>query len=215
MSSSSDHDEGVIKYAAEHIRGPLHGVPAHVMASLGSWRRILFDVGLIGQDPARYGGAGFGNIGAKLSGGRFIITGTQTGGARLLPADGFSVVTHVEIDRNRVWSLGPIEPSSESMTHASIYACDETARCVFHVHSPDIWRNAGLLGLPETRAEVPYGTVEMAGEIARLFREGDVREKRVLSMAGHEDGIIAFGAHLDETGALLVSLLARALALGA
>lgn len=212
MSSSSD-DEGVIKYRADHTRARLHRVPAHVLRGLIAWRRILFDVGLVGQDPARYGGAGFGNLGARIGPSRFLITGTQTGGVRDLPVDGFSVVTHVEIGRNQVWSLGPIEPSSESMTHASIYACDPSATCVFHVHSPDIWRNAVVLGIPETRAEVPYGTVEMAQEIDRLFRDSAVATGKVLSMAGHEDGVIAFGTTLEEAGTRLLAVLARARAL--
>jgi hypothetical protein len=33
---------------------------------LNAWRKIMYMTALIGQDPARYGGYGFGNISCRL-----------------------------------------------------------------------------------------------------------------------------------------------------
>ena len=76
-----------------------------------------------------------------------------------------------------------------------------------------IWRQAKALRLPLTREEIPYGTPEMASEVARLYRETSLSDRRVLAMGGHEDGIISFGKNADEAGSALVSALSQALQL--
>jgi hypothetical protein len=81
-----------------------------------------------------------------------------------------------------------------------------------HAHSPHIWRHAAELQLPMTE-DVPYGTPEMAQEVARLYRESDVAQKRIFGMAGHEDGIVTFGATAEEAGFVMLGTLARALQL--
>jgi L-ribulose-5-phosphate 4-epimerase len=74
---------------------------------------------------------------------------------------------------------------------------------VFHVHSPEIWTHRHELGLLETRVDVPYGTPEMANEVRRLFAETDLRERRIFTMAGHEDGLVSFGDTATEAGSRL------------
>lgn len=64
------------------------------------------------------------------------------------------------------------------------------------------------LRLPTSRADVPYGTPAMAHEMDRLARETTLLERRLLAMAGHEDGVIAFGRTAAEVGATLVAALA-------
>ena len=53
----------------------------------------------------------------------------------------------------------------------------------------------------------------MSVEVERLFREGEVKEKKIFSMAGHLDGIVTFGATAEEAGGVLMSYLAKAVAL--
>ena len=62
-----------------------------------------------------------------------------------------------------------------------------------------------------TRADVAYGTPEMADEVRRLFCETDVRQLRIFGMAGHEDGIVTFGRTADEAGSAMLGALARSL----
>jgi hypothetical protein len=66
-----------------------------------------------------------------------------------------------------------------------------------------------------TDEHVPYGSPEMAQEVARLFREEAVQEQGIFGMAGHEDGIITFGKSVEEAGAVLLNYLAPSFALSA
>ncbi|MEW5854739.1 MAG: class II aldolase/adducin family protein [Myxococcota bacterium] len=211
--------EGVIKFHAEHRKAPLQDaeIPSLVRA-LNAWRDILTDLRLIGQDPKRYDGAGFGNLSVRLPpyerrrGARpFLVTGTQTGGRPVLEVADYAVVESYDVLLNTVRSRGSILPSSESMTHATIFDLSMDIRAVVHVHSPVIWRAAEALGLPTTAPHVDYGTPEMAHEVSRLHRETNLRRTRVLSMAGHEDGIIAFGDTLEDAAQAMLATLARAL----
>lgn len=212
-----DAREGVIKFATTHQSGPLPRAAAELVGLLAGWRRILFDLELLGRDGERYQGAAFGNLSARLGpfpgerGARpFAITGTQTSGRRDLTAEDFCVVSAADVRRNHVTSHGPARPSSESMTHATVYDAAPTIRAVFHVHAPAIFR--ARLGLPETAPGVDYGTPAMAQEVARLWRSSSLPEGRVFIMRGHEDGVVSFGKNVDEAGGALIAVLARALA---
>lgn len=206
--------EGVIKFQMEYTVAP--ALPGAELRELNAWRKILFMTALIGQDPNRYGGYGFGNISCRIDStwqageqAHFAITGTQTGGQAELTPDDYVLVTACYPEQNKLVAQGPVKPSSESLTHGVLYALDSKVRWVMHAHSPHIWRNAAALALPMT-GPVPYGTPEMADEVARLYREGDAREKRIFGMAGHEDGVVSFGATAEEAGFVLLGYLARA-----
>ena len=213
-------EEGVIKFAADHRASRLdarrHG---ELAAELAGWRQVMVLCGLVGQHPSRYGGAGFGNLSARVGppssalGRRaMLVSGTQTGGRAQVGLDDFCVVERYDLRANRVTSAGLVRPSSESMTHGAIYDLGPHIRAVLHAHAPTIWRAAAALAIPATRPEVPYGTPEMALEMARLHRESALAGRQILSMAGHEDGVIAFGRSVDEAGRVLMSCLARSLA---
>jgi hypothetical protein len=209
--------EGVIKFQMDYTVAP--ALTAAVLAELNAWRRLMYLTELIGQTPTRYGGYGFGNISCRIdypcSTGQppFVITGTQTGGtAELTPAD-YVVVTACYPETNRLVAEGPIKPSSESLTHGTLYALDDSIRWVMHAHSPHIWRQHAALGLPMT-GDVAYGTPEMAAEVARLYRASDLPQKKIFGMTGHEDGIVSFGTSAEEAGFALIGWLARAMQLG-
>ena len=53
----------------------------------------------------------------------------------------------------------------------------------------------------------------MAREVADLYRNSTLHEKRILAMLGHEDGIVSFGRTASEAGEVMVNTLAEALAL--
>ncbi|HTE49776.1 MAG TPA: class II aldolase/adducin family protein [Kofleriaceae bacterium] len=213
-------EEGVIKFEADHRGHKLDPTRYGALADqLAGWRQVMSLCGLVGQDPGRYGGAGFGNlsvrVGPPASGlGRraMLISGTQTGGLPRVAIDDFCVVERYDVSKNRVTSAGMVRPSSESMTHGAIYDLGPHIRAVLHAHAPTIWRRAAALAIPTTRPEVPYGTQDMAREMERLRRETALSERQILSMAGHEDGIIAFGRSLEEAGRVLMTYLARSLA---
>ena len=103
-----------------------------------------------------------------------------------------------------------MKPSSESLTHAAIYALDERIKFVFHAHSPQIWRNREKLGIAQTDAQIPYGTPEMASEMRRLYDTGAFDNGNILAMAGHEDGVIGFGFDAAEAGEIIMRYLSIA-----
>ena len=210
------HDEGVIKFKMEYREAP--ALDAAALRELNAWRRILVLLEMIGQTPERYAGYGFGNISCRLlpwsapaEQRRFVITGTQTGHVANLAPEHFVVVTACHPVQNLTVAEGPIQPSSESMTHGAVYALDSRIRWVMHGHSPEIWRNAARLAIPTTRAAVPYGTPEMSAEVARLYSESDLRHRRLFAMGGHEDGVVSFGRTAEQAGQVLLAALANSL----
>ena len=182
------------------------------LTALNTWRDILCRLELIGEDPQRYEGYGFGNVSQRHgTGNHFIISGTQTGHIKNIEQCHYALVTGFEPNSNRVTAEGPVRPSSESMTHGVIYSLEQSVNCVLHVHSPAIWKAAAKLGLPLTRADVDYGTPEMAAEVGRLFTETDVRQQGIFAMAGHQDGIVSFASTAEAAGMRLVKTLAHSL----
>ncbi|MGB5260705.1 MAG: class II aldolase/adducin family protein [Gammaproteobacteria bacterium] len=205
-------EEGVIKF---DLRFSEHApVALEYFTELNRWRSLLWEQALIGQDPIRYGGYGYGNVSQRLphsperDGQRaFLISGSQTGHLPELLAKHYAVVTAYDPVLNYIKARGPIRPSSESLTHAMVYDQSDDIRVVLHVHSPDIWLAADRLQLPVTDASVAYGTPAMADEVRRLFRETGVAGQRIFSMGGHADGIVAFGKTADEAGSILIRTL--------
>ncbi len=183
-------DEGVIKFNCNWKKtGPVLVGLDEIM----SVRQKLFRLGLIGVYPD---GIGYGNLSIleadKTS---FIISGSQTGHLEIVTTEHFARVTNAAVENNRVDCEGPVQASSESLTHAMIYGIFKDCHAVIHVHSNKLWKKL-LNGVPTTSADIPYGTPQMANEIKRL-KEALDREK-ILVMAGHEDGVITFGANLDQ-----------------
>lgn len=212
--------EGVTQFQAMHRAAPHSAEVLDRLGPLAAWRALLVGLDGIGQDPARYDGAGYGNVSVRLGpfpgsrGARpFVVSATQTGGLPCVSAEHFAKVERYDPHSNTVWSSGPRPPSSESMTHGAIYDLAPALRAVVHVHCPVLFGVAERLGLPATRADIGYGTPAMAQEMERLWRTSTLSETQALVMAGHEDGVITFGRTLEEAGGTLVRLQARALAL--
>lgn len=209
--------EGVIKYKLDYTK--TESTPLE-FSTLNSWRTILHRLKILGQEPGRYQGLGFGNVSQRIDPfdspteqRKFIISGTQTGETPTLEREHYSTVLNAIQDENRIVAEGPVAPSSEALTHGMIYDEDNSARFVFHVHSPEIWIKSEQLKLPATHPDAAYGTREMTEEVRRLFRQGLLKEQKIFSMLGHEDGIVSFGETAEEAGQILVRYLALAMAL--
>lgn len=209
--------EGVIKFQLEHEQSPESSVrPAHAFEELRHWRQRFYQLRLIGQEPGRYDDAGYGNVSCRVPPfvdaphrKQFLITGTQTGAQGPLAEFGYALVREYYVRENRLVSAGPIKPSAESLTHGMIYDLFPTARWVFHAHCPEIWEASVRLGIPTTHVDVPYGTPEMAQEVARL-RDTVGLDERILAMGGHEDGVITFGETANDAGHVMVRYLSLA-----
>jgi len=196
-------DDGYIKYTSDRRDGL---VPASVqLDALNRARTELFDLGLIGVYP---NGVGYGNLSIRAVGDQFAITASATGATRELQREQFCLVESFSVEHNRVQSCGPLPASSESMTHGAIYAANPAVNCVIHIHSRALFDHLLQQAWPATPADVPYGTPAMARAVAQLVNTQP--ELPVLFvMAGHAEGIIAYGADVASTQALLLSMFHR------
>jgi len=208
--------EGVIKYQLSHQSRAIEDDIS--ITSINAWRTLLFKLELIGQLEGRYGGYAFGNISQRLTAincenVQFIISGTQTGNIASLSRHHYCLVLDANLQQNSLRSTGCCKPSSEALTHASVYQQDNAIQSVIHIHCPEIWRNSHELELPCTAADISYGTVAMAAEVKRLFDTAPLQNTDVFSMLGHEDGIVAFSDSMEKAALLLIQLLADAIAI--
>ncbi|HEX5786759.1 MAG TPA: class II aldolase/adducin family protein [Woeseiaceae bacterium] len=197
-------DEGYVKYTSDWRHGPAPAAAAVTL--LDTWRQKLFDAGLVGYDETHE--VGFGNVSIRaLRAGEFIITGTQTGHLRETTGKHYCLVTSADIAGNRVTCEGPVQASSEALTHAAIYRLSERINAVAHVHDLTLWaRHRDRL--PTTAASVPYGTPGMAREFERLWRETDFPTSGLAVMAGHEGGLVCVGGTLAEACGRMLTLAA-------
>lgn len=204
----SEIDDGIIKFdQTDYILSP--PLEADEYKDLEAWREKLFKLKLIGEYlPEKIG---YGNLSQranyqslrKSSGPQFIISGTQTGGLPRLGPRHYTRVIDFNIKLNKVSIRGPVMASSESLTHAALYLVSTEVGCVFHIHDKKIW--SGMLGdkKPATPKDTPYGTIEMAKCVQKMFPD---KNHGTFAMAGHEDGVIAFAPNLDKAGDLILEL---------
>lgn len=211
MENGLSELEGVIKYRLDHQHGEFS---ADIdISELNAWRSLFYRLRLIGQIAEKYAGLGFGNISRRLAPGgqAFLISGTQTGHLPVLNKQHYALIESASPERNTIKSRGLSQPSSEALTHASVYRQHPAIGAVIHVHCPELWLQTDRLNLAFTAADVPYGTPEMANSVAELFASGRLQQTGLFSMLGHADGIVAFGATLPAASCLLIEELAKAM----
>ena len=194
-------ETGVIKFNCNWIKS--EPLPMSELNELNTWRNKMFALGWIGVNAEEIG---FGNISIRSKNNEFIISGSATGKLKTLNNEHYTKVVEYDLEKNSLTAVGPILASSESLTHAVIYEYDKTVNAIIHIHNYDLWKK-NMNEMPTTKKEIEYGTPAMANEMIRLFDETDLRNKKVLVMAGHEEGIISFGENLEEAGNLLLKLL--------
>lgn len=210
----NDENEGVIKYKLSHQNIPINKNIS--IAEINAWRTIFYKLELIGQVAERYDGYGFGNISQRISSNKpekvnFIISGTQTGGIECLSKIHYCIIEEASTKQNSIQSAGETKPSSEALTHASVYQLDNTIQSIIHIHCPEIWHKSQQIGLPCTSSNVAYGTPEMAEEVKRLFQSESLSNTAVFSMLGHEDGIISFSDSMEKAACSLITLYSKAI----
>jgi ribulose-5-phosphate 4-epimerase/fuculose-1-phosphate aldolase len=195
----------IIRFQVEHTPGV--ACRESDIPELLKWRKELREGGLMGQDPDRYDGLGYGNLSKRLDDGIYLITGSQTGHLDTLSVREFARITRFDPGQNLVGSTGSCQPSSETMTHLAIYEANPAAHYVFHVHCPEIWSARDELDIPVTDPSVECGTPEMFYEVQRLLEDDENFQRGILAMGGHEDGILAWGKTADQAGSILLSFL--------
>jgi L-ribulose-5-phosphate 4-epimerase len=188
-----------VKFSCERAAPEL--IPFGGFAELNAYRRKLLELRLVGVDS---NDIGFGNLSARDDAtDNFYITGSATGGlSELTPGDCAKVVAY-DFDKNWVRYEGAAIPSSESLTHAAIYESDTKAGAIIHCHDAALWE-ALLNQVPTTSKAIEYGTPDLAYGIMQLFRQTDIRHRKIVVMAGHEEGILTFGKNFEEAFSVLM-----------
>lgn len=190
--------EGVIKFKYKWKKKPL---PSSLnIHELISYRNKLHRLGLIGADKE---GIGYGNISVlHKPSGEFIISASDTGRIRVARKFHFSLVHTVSAKKNFVSCTGMKPASSESMTHDVIYKLSSDIKCVIHIHNLHLWKKL-FNKMPASAKNIPYGTPEMVLEVKRLWHKSNLKEKKILVMGGHKEGLIIFGNNIESTFNLL------------
>lgn len=198
-------NEGYVKFAVHLTEGDLPVCPG--LDRLNEVRTELHDLGLIGVLPD---GVGYGNVSVRLKDSdQFMISGTATGAKRELALTDYCRVDSFDIRRNEVFCTGRIKASSESMSHGAVYQANPAITCVIHIHSPAVFRFMLDNGYPKTSEQAAYGTPEIAEETVRLVRDTGAAQG-LFVMAGHENGVIAYGTDIELARQLLLEVYHKA-----
>lgn len=184
-------DEGYIKFSLQ-LEDADPPQMNSLLTELNEVRTRLFDMKLVGILPE---GIGYGNVSVK-KGETFIISGSATGGKRVLDAADYSEVTKIDIAANSLSCRGKIKASSESMSHAAVYNALESVNCVIHIHNREIFDCMIEQKAQETPADAAYGTVEIAEAVMRVASVSDSASSLV--MRGHQDGVLSWGSSVNE-----------------
>ncbi len=192
--------DGVIKYNLNFNKSKPLEKP--LWQDIEKVRKKLHDINLIGEKD----GIGFGNISKRVSKKSFVITGTQTGHLKNLDENHYSFIKEYNDREFYLNSFGAIKPSSEALTHGTIYNLNQNINAIIHIHSKKLWEFMLKNNYHKTD-NVPYGSVQMIDEVNRIYQNIDPLTKPLFVMSGHEDGIIAFGRDLDEALEVVLSLL--------
>ena len=172
-------DEGYIKFDCTWIEA--EWPDKTIINELNTWRQKLYNKQLIG---AYDDGIGYGNISCRMSDDTFLISGTATGNLKQLTDKHYTRVNGFDIANNSITCRGPIKASSESLTHAIIYASLPEVKAVVHIHNNSLWQKLRNK-VPTTNPQVAYGTPEMANEISRLLETTNLKEYKVQIGTAH------------------------------
>ena len=197
-------EKGYILYNCDWTEG--QAPDGKIVAAIESARDKLYQKNFIGLYP---NGFGFGNLSVRTEERQFIVTGTKTGGFTRLTPEHYTLVTGFSFEENRLSCSGPVQASSEALSHAALYLSDPAIKAVIHIHDEALWEKH-YQKLPTTDPAAEPGTPAMAYAIQALYRSTPaLRDTKVLVMGGHRPGLMSFGAGIDEACTVLLHLAER------
>jgi methylthioribose-1-phosphate isomerase len=171
---------------------------SYQLEKLKYWCKVFHDKNL----APPYEGGSYGNLSYRTGGNSFIITASSHSLEKSCSNDSFVSVDSVDFQNGIVCAKGSKKPSSEAMVHASIYNERKDIQAIFHGHSSEISLRAKELGIPETKKEEPYGTIELVNAILEILDYNSFIE-----MKNH--GFISLGKTLDEAGNLALEYMRK------
>jgi L-fuculose-phosphate aldolase len=164
------------------------------------WAKVFHQKGL----APLYEGGSYGNLSFRIRNDElsFFITASHTALNAELTEANFVHVINCDLDNNSVYTIGPGEPSSETMLHFALYKAREDINCIMHGHCSEILAASREKGFTSTAKTAEYGTVELVNEVLKIADSEDF-----LIMTGH--GFLALGKTLKETGQLALDVLQK------
>lgn len=194
--------DGVIKYSLEYTQS--ESIEWKLCDEIEQIRKDLHNLGLIGVYD---NGIGYGNISQIINNDKhFVITGTQTGHLKNLEAKDYSLITSVNLDTFKTIATGYTKPSSEAITHYTLYDIDKNIKAVIHIHSEVLWRFM-LQNDYLATSDVEYGSIAMVKDVQAMYAEIDPLSKPLFVMKGHFEGIVTFGNKLEDAKSVLYRLI--------
>lgn len=192
--------DGIIKYNFDFEKSePLE---KELWGEIEEVRERLYALGLIGEKD----GIGYGNISRKISQDSFVITGTQTGHLDSLKENHYSLINSYDDEKFYLKSSGAIKPSSEALTHGTIYNLSLDIGAVIHIHSKSLWDFMLKNGYKKTE-DVLYGSQEMIEEVRRVYKDINPLQNPKFVMSGHEEGVMSFGKDLKEAELVMYGII--------
>ncbi|HKL22546.1 MAG TPA: class II aldolase/adducin family protein, partial [Tichowtungia sp.] len=92
------------------------------------------------------------------------------------------------------------------MSHGTVYRANKKIRCVIHVHSRELFDFMLAGEFAKTPEEAEYGTPELAQEVRKLVESAGA-EQGVFVLAGHQDGVMAYGPDIESAREMLLALV--------
>jgi len=122
-----------------------------------------------------YEGGSSGNLSFRTNpdSNNFIITASHTALKNSMQDTDFSEVIFCSVKENTVFANGNRAPSSESLMHYLIYKNRPEVNAIFHGHSDEIMKLAKQKEFPETKVELPYGTMELAKDAVNTLKNNN------------------------------------------
>lgn len=200
MSSASSSD--VIKFRFNlKMSSPIN--EEHFLP-IEKWRIIFHKMGLIGEYKTTK--VGFGNLSKRLVQGdnQFIITGTQTGRYPNLSGMQYSKVTNCNLNKLIIEAMGPIAPSSGSLTHFAIYTQNSNINFIYHVHHINLWNFMLKNDFAATPEDVDHRSQDMLEASHKCIKDKD---NGIFAVGSQEGSIIAFGKNAEDAGKIILSTL--------
>ncbi len=199
LTMKTDRDEGVIKFKFTLKRAPAPEM--NQVIALEKWRALYFKLGFVGEYQNEQ--IGYGNLSSRINNKSFLITGSQTGHLAHLQAHHYTKVIDCDLKKGSVTAEGLIPPSSESLTHFSLYQANANIQAVFHIHHSELWKLMQERNYDSIDENIQYGSIEMANAASDLLKN---KTSGIFVMKGHEDGIISYGTSAEEAGKTILDV---------
>lgn len=192
--------EGVIKFKFK-CQDINFLIPENDFNIINPIRQLLKEKNYLGQYPD---GISYGNVSMRNNNtDEFYITASDTGKLVNTQQSQYVKITSCDLKNNLCYYMGSALPSSETLSHFIIYTYCPEAKAVIHIHDKKLWEKLKNK-VPTSHPDVEYGTIKMVNEIIYLLQNTSLKHEKVLVMGGHEDGLISFGATIEEAFNLLI-----------